>query len=288
MKHELSKSCRIALLHFDSLNCLPALAYLFDALGGRIGLVVSSERFASPKSFWRQFTRMVSHSGLRITLALGFDSVALQIAAWFAPAMRRLGYVPPLRTAGEHARSVGATHFVASDVNSATTLAVLRQFKPDLVVSFHFDQILRDPFISTAACTVLNVHPALLPAHRGPCPSFWMLAAGDDRCGVTIHRIVDASIDAGDVLGRRQRPVPPGLSMAELDEILFEDGARALLSLLTPAPGTIEIDPPGNPPAYESFPEHSIVRAARARGVRLWRLTHAIRSIARLFGWWRG
>jgi hypothetical protein len=275
-------------LHFDSLNCLPALAHLFDVLGDRIGLVVSSERFASPKSFWRQFVHMVSHSGLRMTLALGFDSVALQIARWFAPGMRLLGRFPPLLTASEQARRLGAVHFVSSDVNSASTLAVLKQFGPDLVVSFHFDQILRLPFISTAACPVLNVHPALLPAHRGPCPAFWTLAAGEDRCGVTIHRIVDASIDAGDVLGRWQRPVPPGLSMAELDEVLFEDGARALLSLLTSAPGTVEIGLPGSPPAYESFPERFLVQAARARGVRLWRLMHAIRSITRMFGWQRG
>src|SRR5258708_11908995 len=37
---------RIVFLHLDSLCCLPALDYLFSSLGNRIGLVISSDRFA--------------------------------------------------------------------------------------------------------------------------------------------------------------------------------------------------------------------------------------------------
>lgn len=288
---------RIAFLHLDSLNCLPALDHLFSALGGRIGLVVTSDRFAGRGGFWRQLTQNLSHSGLRMTLSLGFDIVALRVAAFFAPALRRLGRGNALYTLREHARRVDASYLVANDINATATLDVFGQFKPDLVVSFHFDQILRPAFLEAAVAPVLNVHPAPLPAHRGPCPSFWVLAAGETSSGITIHRIVDASIDSGVTVARHERPVPSGLCVAELDEWLFKDGARALVALLAAGPKGIALDQPVPPQlsltspavsgAYESFPDRRSVRAARRRGVRLWRLSHAARLMMQLFGWRR-
>lgn len=285
---------RIALLHLDSLCCLPALDDLFAALDSRIGLVVSSQRFGGLAGFHRQLRRNLKHSGLRMTLALGFDIVALRIAAVFAPIMRwchpqwlrnsdgTAGH--PLRTLKEHATRVGAHYDAVSNINGPATLELLRRFHPDLIVSFHFDQILREPLLGSIACPIINVHPALLPAHRGPCPSFWVLAAGDARCGVTIHRIIDETIDAGPILSRRERPLPSGICMAELDELLFRDGVEALLSLLTSAEAGPATEP-RDQTAYEPFPHRSVVRQARLRGVRLWRLAHAGGLIAALFGW---
>lgn len=284
---------RIVLLHLDSLYCLPALEVLFAGLGGRIGLAISSERFGGLQGFRNQLKRTLRHSGLPMTLTLGFDIVALRIAAVFAPMLRwpirqslrifRGGQRSPLRTLKEHAERVGANYAIIQDINGPASLDLFRAFQPDLVISFHFDQILREPLFRTVTCPILNVHPALLPAHRGPCPSFWALAAGDARVGVTVHRIVDDQIDAGEVLARRERTISPGLCMTELDELLFRDGVAALLTLLSEASHVV-IDAAGSPPAYQSFPDSSTVRAARRRGVVLWRLRHATRLIAALFG----
>lgn len=284
---------RIALLHLDSLNCLPALDRLFAALGGRICVVVSSDRFAGMAGFWRQFTQNLSHSGMRMTFALGFDIVALHIAGLFAPTFRRFGHGhQALHTVREHARRVGAQYLIVRDINSVATVAAFQRLKPDLIVSFHFDQILQPSFLQALSAPVLNVHPALLPAHRGPCPSFWVLAAGETGSGVTIHRITDASIDTGEPVARRERCIRPRLSVAELDELLFEEGADLLANLLATGqfpwissrPDKTEV---ASPLPYESFPDRQVVSAARRRGVRLWRLKHAVRLLVRLFGWRR-
>lgn len=285
--------CRIALAHLDSLNCLPALDRLFSALGDRICVVVSSDRFGSPAGFWRQFVQNLSHSGIRMTFALGFDIVALRIGAFFAPTFRFFGHRNgALRTLREHARCVGAHYLVVRDINSVATVGAFQRFKPDLVVSFHFDQILQPRFLQAVGAPVLNVHPASLPAHRGPCPSFWVLAAGEQRSGVTIHQIIDASIDSGETVARQERSISPRLSVAELDELLFEEGAGLLANLVATGqypwvsarPDKTGVAPR---PPYESFPDRRLVSAARGRGVRLWRLNHAVRLLARLFGWRR-
>jgi|FEC22Drversion2_1045045.scaffolds.fasta_scaffold00798_6 Formyl transferase len=286
---------RIVLLHLDSLCCLPALEALFAGLGGRIGLAISSERFGGLQGFRHQLKRTLRRSGLPMTLTLGFDIVALRIAAVIAPTLRwpirqslrifRGGQLSPLRTLKEHAERVGASYAIIQDINGPASLDLFRAFQPDLVISFHFDQILREPFFRTVTCPILNVHPALLPAHRGPCPSFWSLAAGDAHSGVTVHRIVDEAIDAGPILSARSRPLPHGVSMGELDELLFMDGVDALLPLLSANHATSLAADLSEPMAYEPFPDRSMVRQARRRGVTLWRVGHATRLIGALFGW---
>ncbi len=283
---------RIVVLHLDSLCCLPAMNALFEALGGRIVLLVSSDRFAGARGFLRQLRRSVTHSGIRMTGALGFDIVALRIAAFFAPAMRLLGgwrgrgRSRPWRSPPELAARVGAACCIVSDINAAAALDRIRQVRPDLIVSLHFDQILRWAFLQGLSCPVVNVHPALLPAHRGPCPAFWTLAARDARCGVTVHRIVDESIDTGPILARRQRCVPAGICMGELDELLFRDGVDLLVDLLKSQSRGVP-GPPAPGGRYEPFPDRAAVRRARRQGARLWRLGQAVRLICGLFGWSR-
>ena len=280
---------RIAVLHLDSLVCLPAMNELFAALGDRIVLVVSSERAAGIGGLLREWRRSVARSGLAFTLALGFDIVALRIAAALAPVLRW----PPAhrdawRSPRELAAGVGAAWRTVDDINGVEGRAAVVAARPDLVVALHFDQILQPAFLAAVNGVVLNVHPALLPAHRGPCPAFWTLLAGDAEVGATVHAIVDASIDSGPVVAHHARPRPRTRCMGELDEVLLRDGVAALLSRLgepvSRSPAAAGVAPPG---PYESFPDRATVRRARRAGVRLWRLAHAARLIAGLFGWWR-
>ncbi len=76
-------------------------------------------------------------------------------------------------------------------------------WRPDLVVMAGFDRILR-PALLKRLPEVWNVHPSLLPKHKGPLPEFWTLEHGDATAGVTIHHVT-AGIDEGDLVA--QAPV---------------------------------------------------------------------------------
>jgi phosphoribosylglycinamide formyltransferase-1 len=56
---------------------------------------------------------------------------------------------------------------------------------------------------------MLNVHPSLLPRHRGLDTHARALAAGDAEVGCTVHEVVP-ELDAGPILGRARVPVEPG------------------------------------------------------------------------------
>lgn len=71
----------------------------------------------------------------------------------------------------------------------------------DLILSFGYRHIFKEPILSTIRCPLLNLHISLLPWNRGADPNFWSWFDGTPK-GVTLHHI-DAGIDTGDIVQQR-------------------------------------------------------------------------------------
>jgi phosphoribosylglycinamide formyltransferase-1 len=87
--------------------------------------------------------------------------------------------------------------------------------EPALVVSAGFMKLLGPQVLSR--WTVINTHPALLPALPGAHAVRDALAAGVTETGCTVH-VVDAGIDTGPVLAQTAVPVVPGDTEESLHE----------------------------------------------------------------------
>lgn len=192
-----------------------------------------------------QLRRHLARSGPRILpyLALGFGLPGRR------GAFRRLG--PPC--------------MVVRDVNGADVRAALSAARPDLIVTLHFDQILSAETVALAPLGGINLHPSLLPRHRGPIPAFWALAEGG--AGVSVHRLVP-KIDAGEVLAQRAVDLPAGISALEAARRLHLAGLPLLdQALARVAAGT----PPGaasEPLPYRGFPDRAALRSSGVNLVR--------------------
>jgi folate-dependent phosphoribosylglycinamide formyltransferase PurN len=260
---------------------LPALNALFAEWGDQIGLVVLSNRFGGRHGgLVRQLTEGIRRSGVRLTLWLGFDIVAAQAIAAVAPLLgrRRSGLLSVRALARRH----GAQVIETNDVNDARCLDSVRAQAPDVVLVMNFDQILRPSFISVPRYCVLNIHPSLLPALRGPCPAFWALFEGRDEVGVTLHLIEDRSIDSGPIVRREALRAPAGATVAELTAQLFARGVGMLgpgLSDLL-AGGIERASRQSGPASYQGFPTARDMAEARRRGVRMFRLGYLARLLA--------
>lgn len=161
--------------------------------------------------------------------------------------------------------------------DDAATAAALRAQGVELLVSFHLDRILPAALLAAPARGGVNVHPALLPRHRGPLPAFHGLAEG--ATGVSIHALVPR-VDAGGIWAQRAVALPPGTSATAAARRLHLAALPLLEGVLARiAAGEAAPEPPPLLP-YAPWPAPA---ARRRAGVPLvaaadWRL--ALRRVA--------
>ncbi len=112
--------------------------------------------------------------------------------------------------------------------NSAAGVARLVEADPDLIVSVRYRRILKSGAIAVPRFGVLNLHSGILPGYRGVMATFWAMLAGEPEIGTTLHRIVDAGIDTGPVIGITRRPTDYSRSYLANVLALYADGCEAI------------------------------------------------------------
>ena len=145
----------------------------------------------------------------------------------------------------------------------------LRDHAADLILTYHFDQILAPETLAAVRLGGINVHPGLLPRHRGPVPTIHALR--DGPFGVTVHRLVPA-IDAGGVLAQTMADdLPPTIS-ATGASIALHDRARPLVDSVLETIAVTGTVPEGETSPvlpYCPFPDRALMRDLRRRGLHL-------------------
>jgi formyltetrahydrofolate-dependent phosphoribosylglycinamide formyltransferase len=86
--------------------------------------------------------------------------------------------------------------------------AALTEHGVDLVALAGYMRLLSPGFVDTWRDRLLNIHPSLLPAHRGLDTHRRALMAGDEFAGCSVH-LVTAELDAGPVLAQEKVRILP-------------------------------------------------------------------------------
>lgn len=90
------------------------------------------------------------------------------------------------------------------NINRREVFNLLAKKEPDIFVSVLFNQIIKDMILSIPKSGTINLHPALLTSYRGVSPVFWVLANGEAKTGVSIHKIDNLKIDEGEILAQKE------------------------------------------------------------------------------------
>ncbi|MDR1657089.1 MAG: methionyl-tRNA formyltransferase [Deltaproteobacteria bacterium] len=159
----------------------------------------------------------------------GPDQVTLVVTTPPAPAGR--GRLLRPTVVAEQTRAAGVPLMETSKINSPEAVAAIESLKPDLIVVSAFRGILGPNLLALGQHPPINVHPSLLPKHRGPAPVNWTILHGDDKAGVSIISMV-SKIDAGPVLAQAERALIPGQGAGELETYLAHDGAKLLIQVI--------------------------------------------------------
>ena len=90
----------------------------------------------------------------------------------------------------------------------ATLQKTLEDHSIDLVALAGFMRILPDDFVARWEGRMVNIHPSLLPKHKGLKTHDACLAAGEKVTGATVH-LVTPDLDSGEILGQVEVAVLP-------------------------------------------------------------------------------
>jgi methionyl-tRNA formyltransferase len=110
-------------------------------------------------------------------------------------------------------------------------LGEVQKLECELLVVAAFGRIFPKQFLQLLPLGGVNVHPSLLPRHRGPSPIPAAIMAGDPETGVTVQKLA-ARMDSGDILRVRRLPLSGKETTGSLSITLGNVGAELLAETL--------------------------------------------------------
>ncbi|MBM4446396.1 MAG: methionyl-tRNA formyltransferase [Chloroflexi bacterium] len=176
------------------------------------------------------------------------------------------------------------------NLKTSSAIDQLNSFAPDLIVVAAFGHILPPEVLALPKFGCLNVHPSLLPRHRGASPIATAILQGDEITGVTIM-LLDVGLDSGPILSQREVSISADDTTRLLAVKLAQVGAQLLMETLP-----LWIDGRIKPqPQDESRASYSKVISKgdgeigwRLSTLELWRRIRAFDPWPGCYAWWHG
>lgn len=120
----------------------------------------------------------------------------------------------------------GILHFFAKRTDARLS-RMLETLRPDIICIASYRWVLAPATYAIPRFGAINVHPSLLPRHRGRVPLFWVYYENDHLSGVTVHRVTEQA-DAGPILLQQSFDVPRGWPIDEMHDLCAQLGANLL------------------------------------------------------------
>lgn len=117
------------------------------------------------------------------------------------------------------------------NASSPQALEEIRKLEPDAAVVVAYGQILKQEFLNMPSLGCINLHPSLLPRHRGPTPIQSAILAGDRKTGVSTI-LLDEGTDTGDILLQREVSIYDVDTAGTLHDRLANVGADLMIETL--------------------------------------------------------
>ena len=126
---------------------------------------------------------------------------------------------PPIKVA---ALKLGLQVLQPASLRTSEALAAIKALRPDLIAVAAYGQWIPESVFNLPPKRSLNLHPSLLPLHRGAAPVVSAILAGDDQVGLSVLFVED-EMDAGDLLSQMSVPIEEddttGVVMAKLAQV---------------------------------------------------------------------
>ena len=160
---------------------------------------------------------------------------AIELVAVIAPPDRPAGRggVPRAVPVAASARAAGLAVLQPERLRSPETLDAIGTLRPDLGVLADFGRLVPASILAIPAHGILNVHPSLLPRHRGATPIPATILAGDPTAGVVVMAM-DEGLDTGPIVSSRAWSLDGTETAPALEARAAAEGAALLSETLEP------------------------------------------------------
>ena len=115
--------------------------------------------------------------------------------------------------------------------DAETSMQVLRDIAPDLIVVTAYGQILPKEVLELPKYGCINIHASLLPKYRGAAPINWVILNGETETGVTSMQMGEG-LDTGDMLIKKATKIGENETYEELYARLAVMGGEVLSETL--------------------------------------------------------
>jgi methionyl-tRNA formyltransferase len=119
----------------------------------------------------------------------------------------------------------------ADSMNDQTFYDTLKSKKIDVGIVASFGKIIPKNILKVFRFGLINIHPSLLPKHRGPTPIQNAILSNDAITGTTIF-IIDELMDHGPIIGQISAPITMTDDFDSLKQKLGTLGAKLIVNLL--------------------------------------------------------
>jgi methionyl-tRNA formyltransferase len=159
----------------------------------------------------------------------GLVEIGAVVTAPPRPAGRK-GVLKPTPVA-ELATERGLPVRTPGTLRDEAVVAELGRLGAELIVLADYGRIIPGAILELPRHGALNIHPSLLPRHRGAAPVVGTILAGDPVGGVTVMRM-DEGLDTGPIVAQQELPLRGTEAAPELEARLAGMGAELLLEHL--------------------------------------------------------
>ncbi len=223
------------------LNCVPLAITSFLKVPHERLIRIYNQDIALSTHFARESGRELSTENPLRAVFMGtprFAVPALDVLA-SNPAVDLVGvYTPPDRRRGRgrvmepspvkaRAQQLEIPVCQPSTLRNPDAVGELSDLKPEIIVVVAYGRLLPAEVLELPRFGCVNLHPSLLPRHRGPSPVPGAILSGDDTTGVTLM-LLDEGMDTGPVIAQRSRELRPDDDAETLTDELFREGALLL------------------------------------------------------------
>lgn len=182
-------------------------------------------------------------AGLGRLVFLGTGAFAVPVLQAIAPLAddllvvtqpdRRAGRGMRLRSSpvASWAQSAGFQVATPERLRSDEGREIVRGFHPNGMLLAAYGQLVPGDLLSMGDRPPLNVHPSLLPRHRGAAPIAAAILAGDTETGVTLM-VMTERLDAGPIVAQWRVPLRGDEATPALESRLADLAAEAVPTLL--------------------------------------------------------